>query len=77
MDFWSSGVTMEIAVPARPARPVIHLPVGSKVRVSAPVLVLAGVSHDAKGKVGYPFQDEEDSAGIPYIPRGQPTTGSA
>ena len=33
--------------------------------------------HDAKGKVGYPFQNEEDSAGIPYIPRGQPTTGSA
>jgi hypothetical protein len=38
---------------------------------------LAGVSHDLRGKVGYPLQDEEDSAGIPYIPRGQPTMGSA
>src|ERR1019366_4860169 len=38
---------------------------------------LAGVSHDAKVKAGYPLQDEWDSAGIPYIPRNQPMAGSA
>jgi transposase len=38
---------------------------------------LAGVSHGVKGKGGYPLQDEWDSAGIPYIPRGQMMIGSA
>jgi hypothetical protein len=38
---------------------------------------LAGVSHGVKGKGRYPLQDEWDSAGIPYIPRGQMMIGSA
>ena len=41
-------------------------------------LMLAGVSHDTKGKACYPAQDEQDSTGAPYIPpRGQPMAGSA
>src|ERR1019366_5553641 len=45
---------------------------------SPTAITLAGVSHDTKGKARYPVQDEQDSAGAPYIPpRGQPMAGSA
>jgi hypothetical protein len=34
-----------------------------------PLEALAGVSHDAEVKTGYLSQNQQDSAGIPYIPR--------
>jgi hypothetical protein len=38
-------------------------------------LPLAGVSHGAELKTGHLSQDQQDSAGIPYMPRVQPMGG--